>query len=175
MFARWSSTRARSRRIASSPTSTPCSTRKKECDAVYHKLARRKDLDYILAFAWCQNTCQLWDPGEARKVLTGFLAEDPSDRFSRLALAASYQLTNEQGEAEKALGDLPDSDPDAPALRILLGEICESMTRFEEARAWYRLAIGRDPLDQQAHKGLTRVEKRLGDSENRAARPIPLP
>ena len=76
--------------------------RKRECDAVYHELARRKDLDYILAFAWCQNTCQLWDPGEARKVLTGFLAKDPSDRFSRLALAASYQLTNEQDEAEKA-------------------------------------------------------------------------
>ena len=60
--------------------------RKRERDALYHALARRTNLDYVLVFAWCQNTCQLWDPNGARKVLTGFVAEDPSDRASRLAV-----------------------------------------------------------------------------------------
>ncbi len=37
--------------------------------------------------------------------------------------------------------------------------MCESLNRREEARAWYRLAITRDPLDTQAQQGLTRVEQ----------------
>lgn len=257
--------------------------RNKECDAIYHRLAERKDLDHILAFAWCQNTCQLWDPEGARKVLIGFLAEDPTDRVARLALATSYQITNELSEAEKTLSDLPDSDPDARALRIQLaldrgdpetaealaregpadharlrslrgqlalhrsdprqaahdfrealhldpgdrdaiqglgvalqilgdpeaktflaaaaridllkrtirdsvttiqtdpklfyklGEICELMGLLDEARAWYRLAIGRDPLDEQAHRGLGRVEKSRDRTEARGPQPIHLP
>jgi tetratricopeptide (TPR) repeat protein len=248
--------------------------RKKECDALFHALARRTTLDHVLAFAWCQNTCQLWDPYAARKVLTGFVAEDPADRPSRLALAASYQMTNQQDEAADVLRELPDSDPDARAIRIQLaidrgeietaealaragpadharlcvlrgqlalhgsdsrqaatyfrdalrldpedrdaiqglglalrslgdplakelldassrldqlkrtiqdsvttiqtdpklffklGEMCEALKRLEESRAWYRLAIGRDPLDEQAHQALARLEQRVTDSKD---------
>ena len=61
-----------------------------------------------------------------------------------------------------------------PKLFFKLGEICESMKRLEEARAWYRLAIGRDPLDEQAHQALARVE-RASRRRGRDPRPIPLP
>jgi tetratricopeptide (TPR) repeat protein len=241
--------------------------RSAECDAEFHALARLMTLDYVLAFAWCQNYCGIWDPNESRKALTAFLAEDPDDRASRLALAASFQLTNQLADAEAVLRPLPDTDPDARALRaqfaiergetetaealvregpadharlnvlrgqlalhagqsrqsvsyfqaamrkepedrdaiqglglafrrladpqaqqhldlaarhdlltrtikesvttihsdtrlfFKLGETCESLNRLEEARAWYRLAISRDPLDSQAQHGLTRVDK----------------
>jgi tetratricopeptide (TPR) repeat protein len=241
--------------------------RKGECDAQFRALARLMPLDYTLAFAWCQNSCRLWNSLEALPVLSQFVAVDPDDRWSRLALAASYELTNRLDEAEAALRPLPDSDPDARVLRVLiafdrgeiaraaelaqggpvdhaqlnvcrgrlalqgpdprqaagffrdalhqdpedrdalqglglalrklgdpkdeeylqlasrhdqlkrtiqaavttiqtdphlfskLGVICESLDRREEARAWYRLAIGRDPLDTRAHQALSRIDQ----------------
>jgi tetratricopeptide (TPR) repeat protein len=239
--------------------------RRAECDAEFRALDRLVSLDYILAFAWSQNTCDLWDPHEARKILVPFVAEDPDDRPSRLALATSYLLTGEFEQAEDTLRALPDSDPDARAIRVQtalrrgetataedlvqggpadhvelnvfrgqlaqhhgdatraaayfraalrgdpanrdalqglgvalrskgepgadpflraayrhdqlkraiqdsvtslatdvklfdrLGVICESIDRRDEARVWYRLAIGRDPLDAQAHQALARI------------------
>jgi tetratricopeptide (TPR) repeat protein len=250
-----------------------------ECDFEFRALARLMPLDHILTFAWCQNYCRLWDPNESRKVLTAFVAEDPDDRDSRLALAMSYQLTNELDRAEEVLRALPDSDPDVRALRaqfaiergeietaevlvregpgdharlnvlrgqlalhagktrhavsffraalgkepedrdalqglglairnladpeankyldiaarhdllrrtirdsvttiktdprlfVKLGEICESLNRREEARAWYRLAISRDPLDTQAQQWLTRIEQVIPSANTRIAKP----
>ncbi len=241
--------------------------RKADCDAQFRALAQLTNLDYALAFAWCQNYCGLWDPYEAGKLLRGFIAEDPDDRWSRLALATSCRLTNQREEVEKVLASLPDADADARAIRIelaieqgerataeelakvglednsrlnlmrgelairgtnprqaveyfravlrsdpedrdanhglglvlrrlgdpqavnylehaarqdrlkrtiqesvttintdrklffKLGELCESLNRIEEARAWFQLAIGRDPLDAEAHQALTRLNK----------------
>jgi predicted Zn-dependent protease len=241
--------------------------RKADCDAQFRALARRMPLGYILAFAWCQSYCRIWDPNEARKVLSRFVAEDPEDRWSRIALATSFQLTDQLDQAESVLRPLPESDPDARALRIQiaidrgdiaaaedlarggpadhvrlnalrgqlalhsnqprqaatlfraalrqdqedrdsiqglgmalrtlgdpeckkylqiaarhdrlkrliqdsvtslqtdtkifdkLGELCESLDRRLEARAWYQLAIGRDPLDSQAQQALTRLDQ----------------
>jgi len=241
--------------------------RKAECDAQYRALARLMPMDYTLAFAWCQNFCWLWDVEGARKALIQFVAADPTDRWSRLALATSSELTGHLDEAETTLRPLPNSDPDARALRVQiaidrgeieaaealardgpadhmglnilrgrlalprndlreaaeyfraarrqdpedrdatqglgvalqslgdpqsrellqfaarydrlkrtikdsvvtiqtdqkifykLGEICESLARRDEARVWYQLAIGRDPLDTQAHQGLARLNQ----------------
>ncbi len=203
-------------------------------------------------------------PGR-RKVLIPFVAEDPTDRYSRLALATGYAMTSDLDKAEAAMEPLPNSDPEARALRAQLaidrgdretaekliqegpedhlrlilfrgrlalqgndprraadafravlrqdptdrdaihglgvalqalgdpqfkeflqaasyhdqlkrtikdsvttldtdrklfdklGEICESMKLCEQARVWYRLAIGRDPLDAQAQQALARL------------------
>jgi tetratricopeptide (TPR) repeat protein len=253
--------------------------RQAECDSEFRALSRLIPLDHVLTFAWCQNYCRLWDPNESRKVLKAFLTEDPDDRFSRLALATSFQLTNQLDSAVEVLRAFPNSDPDARALRtqfaiergeieaaeilaregpadharlnvlrgqlalhagqtrnavaffqaalrkesedrdalqglglamqtladpqaskyldlaarhdvlrrtirdsvttfhsdprlfFKLGELCESLNHLDEARAWYRLAIGRDPLDTQAQQGLTRVNQTV-PSENG---PIPMP
>ncbi len=51
-------------------------------------------LDYVLAFAWCQNDCEIWDPIESIRILSSVVANDPGDRVSRLALATNYRLNN---------------------------------------------------------------------------------
>jgi Flp pilus assembly protein TadD len=38
-----------------------------------------------------------------------------------------------------------------------LGAICESLGQLEQARVWYQVALGWDPLDSQAHQGLARL------------------
>jgi tetratricopeptide (TPR) repeat protein len=43
------------------------------------------------------------------------------------------------------------------ALLKQLGAACESLRRFPEARAWFELAIARDPLDAEAQKALFRL------------------
>jgi hypothetical protein len=48
-----------------------------------------------------------------------------------------------------------------------LGGICESLSRLEEARIWYQLAIERDPLDTQSQQALSRVEQAA--HENRSS------
>ena len=78
--------------------------RKAECDAQFRALAKLTTLDAVLAFGWCQNFCRLWDPRESGEVLRGFLAADPDDRSSRLALAISHLLSNQRDEAESVLG-----------------------------------------------------------------------
>jgi tetratricopeptide (TPR) repeat protein len=92
--------------------------RRGDCDAQFRALAKRVHFDYVLAFAWCQNYCRLWDPKEARTALSGFVEFDPDDRPSRLALATTSRLTSQLDQAEEALRRLPDSDQDARALRV---------------------------------------------------------
>ena len=60
------------------------------------------------------------------------VAFDPGDRWSRLALASSFQLTTELDQAEATLLPLPDSDPDARAMRA---EIAISRGNVEQAEA----------------------------------------
>jgi hypothetical protein len=38
-----------------------------------------------------------------------------------------------------------------------IGEICESLGRPDQARVWYQVAIGWNPLDAEAQKGLNRL------------------
>ena len=94
--------------------------RRHECDAQFRALARRVQLDFILAFAWCQNFCGIWDPKEARQSLSRFLEFNPDDRMSRLALATNLRVADLRDQAEATLRPLPDSDPDALALRAQL-------------------------------------------------------
>jgi tetratricopeptide (TPR) repeat protein len=167
--------------------------RKAECDAQFRDLAGLVPMDHVLAFAWCQNYCGIWDPRGPRPVLTEFLAEDPDDRWSRLALAASYQLTSEFDQAEASLRALPDSDPDARALRVQLaidrGEIplAETLARggpadhvrlnalrgrlalfrndARQAAVHFRAALRQDPGDRDSNHGLGQALRRQGDPE----------
>ncbi len=164
--------------------------RKAECDAQFRALARRIQMGYILAFAWCQNYCELWDPKEAIPILSRFIATDPTDRVSRLALASCYETSNQLDLAAAALSPLPESDPDARALRITLaidrGEIeiagklardgpsehlrlnvCRGKLAFasdaSQAAAYYRSALRQDPEDRDALHGLGVALRKLGD------------
>ena len=44
-----------------------------------------------------------------------------------------------------------------PEVYAQLGEICESLARPDQARVWYQIAIGVDPLDARAQQALTRL------------------
>ncbi|HZW29063.1 MAG TPA: tetratricopeptide repeat protein [Isosphaeraceae bacterium] len=166
--------------------------RKAECDVEFRALDRIKPLDEVLAFAWCQNFCRLWNSLEALPVLIRFVATDPDDRWSRLALAASYELINRLDEAESALGPLPDSDPDARALRILIAfdrgqigvaaelarggpaehtqlNVCRGRLALQgpdprQAAAFFRAALRQDPEDRDALQGLGLALRKLGDA-----------
>ncbi len=47
---------------------------------------------------------------------------------------------------------------DDPALMRDLGAACAALGRVPEARAWYRLAVARDPFDTKAHQALARLD-----------------
>src|SRR5262249_30334517 len=73
--------------------------RNAECDAQFRALAERMPMSDVMLFAWCQNFCRLVDWPAARIVLSQFVAEDPTDRWSRLALAISFSMNNEFDKA----------------------------------------------------------------------------
>jgi Flp pilus assembly protein TadD len=53
------------------------------------------------------------------------------------------------------------SNRDDPVLMKELGAACADIGRLYEARAWYNLAVKRDPLDPQAQEGLAGVKERI--------------
>ena len=82
-------------------------------DAQFPRLAELTALDYPLAFLWCQNSCDIWNPEEASPRLTRFVQADPDDRLSRLALALSELRSGKTDSAETVLAPLPNTDVDA--------------------------------------------------------------
>ncbi len=129
--------------------------RKAECDAQFLALSHRMSMGYVLAFVWCQNYCDIWDPNESGKVLRQFVDADPNDRRSRLALAMSYRMTNRFDEADATLAPLPDTDLDARALRVQIaiykGEIADAAKLARPGPADHeRLNVLRGDLAQAA-------------------------
>jgi tetratricopeptide (TPR) repeat protein len=165
--------------------------RKAECDAQFQILSRLMSMDYVLAFPWCQNYCGIWDPNESGKVLARFVEADPGDRWSRLALATSYQMKNQADQAEAVLAPLGDSDPDARALRLqiaiergevaaahelalagpadhprlnlLRGQLAIHDNDPRKAAALFRLTLRHDAEDRDAIHGLGIALRQLGD------------
>jgi tetratricopeptide (TPR) repeat protein len=167
--------------------------RKAECDAQFRILARLMTFDYVMAFAWGQNDCEIWDPNEAIPVLGAIVANDPSDRFARLALATNYRLSLEFAQANATLEPLPDSDPDARAIRVQIAIDCvdfDTANRLVQdgpadnprlnslrgrlamqdgdtrgASAYFRAALDKDPRDRDAIHGLGVALQRVGDPQ----------
>ena len=167
--------------------------RKADCDAQFRALSQRMTMGYVLAFVWCQNFCDIWDPNESGTVLEKFVAEDPSDRWSRLALAASYFLKHQLDTALATLAPLADSDVDAQVLRVKIAiekgdiETASALARggpADEARLnvlrgqlalntgdprratdLFRAAVEKDPESRHAIHGLGMSLKRLNDPD----------
>ncbi|WZP00886.1 tetratricopeptide repeat protein [Isosphaeraceae bacterium EP7] len=80
------------------------------------------------------------------------MSGDPAAAQPYLAAMRRYaELSKLLQEADSSTGPKP------PDLMLRLGKACEAVQKLEEARAWYRLAIERDPLDSEAQKGLFRL------------------
>jgi tetratricopeptide (TPR) repeat protein len=162
-----------------------------ECDAQFRAIGRLAAMDHVLAFGWCQNYTRIWDPRAPRETLTGFITKDPTDRLSRLALATSFQLSAEYPRVETTLRPLPESDPDARAIRVqcaiergqneaaeelaragpsdhprincLRGKLALLRNQPQLAAKYFRAAVEGLPEDRDANYGLGQALKRLDD------------
>ena len=165
--------------------------RKKEADPHFRELARQLPPDHVIGFAWCQSFCGIWDPGAPREPLRAAIAFDPEDRWSRLALASSFQLTTDLEAAEATLKPLPDPDPDARCgaeiaisrgdveqaeklaqggpsdhvrLNVIRGQLQAGHHKNPRlAAAFFRAAVEKEPHDRDAIHGLGYALERLGD------------
>jgi tetratricopeptide (TPR) repeat protein len=95
-------------------------SRRTEVDAEFRALARLTPLSHHDLFTWALTHFTHWNPDVVQD-LDGFIRADPTDRDSRLAVV---ELLLERPEVEeyvtRILAPLPNSDPDALALRINL-------------------------------------------------------
>ncbi len=133
--------------------------RRKEVDAQFKRLSRLTQLNHHDLFTWGLTHFTVWGPDSASE-LERFIAADPADRASRLALAT--MLIDQPGEeerVEKVLAPLPDSDPDALTLRA---ELMLNHNQIDEAVAILEKVTA--PSRRMASlKG--RIELRKGNAE----------
>ena len=107
-------------------------SRRREVDAEFHALAKLTKLTHHDLFTWALTHFTHWNPDIVQD-LDGFIAADPDDRYSRLAVV---ELLLERPEVEdyikRILAPLPNTDPDALALRI---NLAFNLGRFDEAES----------------------------------------
>ena len=134
-----------------------------------------------------------WEPGPVIKDLTLYIAADPEDRWSKLALAENYHRMGLLAEAEAAIASLPDSDLDALAVRVMLavdrhqqdeaermlasgppdypplarirGRLALARRDAEAAVRNFRIAQADDPLNRDTVLGLANALTMLGDAK----------
>ncbi len=114
------------------------------------------------------------DPMAAARHFRLALAAEPNDRTALFGLATALKISGAPAEAEPYfeaarridhLGTLVErivrkDSLDEPGMPARMGEACEAAGRLSEARAWYRAAIARDPLDETSQRALYRIDHR---------------
>lgn len=125
--------------------------RRSELMEQFSALADQGPLTLELVQHWCLSRGAIGDPAKVRSDLEQFVANDPEDRWSRLALAGTYRQLGELDRSESVLADLPQDDPDARASRAQL-----SILRGDSQVAEALLAEG-----PQDHAVLARLRGRL--------------
>jgi tetratricopeptide (TPR) repeat protein len=101
------------------------------------------------------------------------LAAEPDDRDALSGLGAALRMVGDDAAAEPVLKAARDLDllsslvhraassahRNDPRLLHDLGAACAAVGRRPEARAWFRLAILRDPLDRASQRALFRLKE----------------
>src|SRR5262249_41796957 len=172
--------------------------RRAEVNAEFLALSERTELTADSVYYWCLLRNTLWEPGEATATLARFIAADPCDRWSRLALAENYRRMGMYADAESTVTALPQEDIEAIGIRVQIALDLQELDRAERwlslgrvddpvlARLRGRLALSRhdarsalhhfriayaaDPEDQTAIFGLSSALAMTGEQE--AARPF---
>jgi tetratricopeptide (TPR) repeat protein len=105
-------------------------SRRREVDVEFRALAKLTKLTHHDLFTWALTHFTHWNP-DIVEDLDSFITADPDDRYSRLAVV---ELLLERPEVEdyivRILAPLPNTDPDALALRI---NLAFNLGRFHEA------------------------------------------
>jgi len=91
--------------------------RRAELSAEFLALSESTELTAENVFHWCLLRNNSWEPSGAVATLAQFVAADPDDRWSRLALAENYRRMCLHAESESTLAALPQEDPEAIAIR----------------------------------------------------------
>jgi tetratricopeptide (TPR) repeat protein len=131
--------------------------RRAELNAEFNTLASLTTLKFEEAFHWCLLRNDSWEPAEAAPMLASYVAADPGDRWSRLALSYNDRRMGLLDEAESALEGLAPDDPEVIEARARI-----AFDRNDEPLAERLLASG--PAD---HPVLARLRGRLALSPGR--------
>jgi tetratricopeptide (TPR) repeat protein len=171
--------------------------RRADLNAQYRALAELEPLNFDEVFFWMNSYENVWVNQTIRSHLEAYLAADPDDRASRLALSAVLLHENELENAEALVLPLPDSDPDARVLRarfalarsrdddlrsilaggpvdhvglaLLRGHFAARMNDPRSAAEQFRIVLLREPDNREALQALTVVLKQLGDGQGAAS------
>jgi predicted Zn-dependent protease len=125
--------------------------RRGELGRQFRVLSDLTSLTFDNVFHWCLTRNVVWEPREVVREMSAFLAADPGDRWSRLALVESLRQLGRLDEATAAVEPLAADDPDARAARVRL-----ALARGDDAGAESLLKEG--PGD---HPGLARLRGQL--------------
>jgi tetratricopeptide (TPR) repeat protein len=125
--------------------------RRRELNEHFQALARLAPMTFDEVFSWCLTRNTVWQPHERVQDLKRFVAADPGDGWSRAALADALRQIGRREEAAQVLSVLPDSDPDARAVRARI-----ALDRGDDRAAKAILAEG--PAD---HAELARLRGQL--------------
>ena len=171
--------------------------RQAELDAVLGELLDLDALDYQYVLHWTKTRNTVWNPKGDLPALEKFVAADPEDRRSRLALVEAYRRLDRLDDAERALAPMPPSDPGARTKRVLLaidrGDLAAAESLLAEGSSddpqlarlrgqlalrrrdgaaavrHFRIALAADPIDRVALSGMGTALGVIGQPE--AARP----
>ncbi len=125
--------------------------RRKELHDEFLALSRLVPLTSQNVYDWCLIRNVSWHAVELVPQLRTYVAADPADRWSRLALAENLRQLGRRDEADAVLAPLPATDDDALAIRVRL-----AIDRGDEAKADSLLAAG-----SADHPDLARLRGRL--------------
>jgi tetratricopeptide (TPR) repeat protein len=172
--------------------------RRAELCAQFLALSRLVPLSSDNVFHWCLLRSNSWEPGEAVATLLRYVAADPLDRWSRLAVAENdrrmgqsdaaesvlaplapddsaavairVQIAIDRQEQEQAERLLAESSSDDPALARLRGRLALSKRDAQGAWHHFRIAFKSDPEDRETVFGLVYALELAGESQ--AAEPF---
>jgi Flp pilus assembly protein TadD len=167
-----------------------------EFDRAMLAISDRGGLTFEKVLHWGKARHATWSPREDCLILAKCVEADPDDRASRLVLAEGLRRMNRVEEANAVLAPLPDTDPEALALRVMLaleGEdddqaerllreappdeptLAEARGRLalkrgdvEAAVRAYRRAVETAPHDRGSLQGLGAALRLAGDAEGAA-------
>jgi tetratricopeptide (TPR) repeat protein len=167
--------------------------RRADLNTQYHALAALEPLPYEDVLLWTASVEDIWINETIRTQLERYLAADPEDRRSRLALAEVLLRSNQCEESEALLRPFPDSDPDARVLRarlaldrlrleevhslldqgavehaglaLLRGQLAVRLNDPASAARQFRIALRQDPTNREAIHGLSIVLQKLEQAE----------
>jgi tetratricopeptide (TPR) repeat protein len=170
--------------------------RRPELNREFLALQKLSGLAFQNVFHWCLLRNNSWEPGEAITDLSRYVAADPHDRGSWLALADNFRRMGLHVEAESALLSLPADDigalcmrtqvaidrhdderadqllssgpADDPDLARLRGRRALARRDARSAVHYFRIAYAADPDNRDTIFGLLSACELLGDQKEAA-------